>query len=36
MVFIHGGGFSGGTSSTPQFNGSALAEKEDVIIVTFK
>ncbi|CAG8950651.1 hypothetical protein HYFRA_00002861 [Hymenoscyphus fraxineus] len=36
MVFIHGGGFNGGTSSLPIQNGAALADKEDVIIVSFK
>ncbi|KAH8653152.1 Alpha/Beta hydrolase protein [Tricladium varicosporioides] len=35
MVFIHGGGFTGGSSSTPFFNGATLAEQEDVIIVNF-
>ncbi|RDL36163.1 Carboxylic ester hydrolase [Venustampulla echinocandica] len=34
MVYVHGGAFSGGTSSTPIFNGATLAEREDVIIVT--
>ncbi|KAL3424092.1 carboxylesterase [Phlyctema vagabunda] len=34
MVYIHGGGFSGGTGSLPVFNGATLAEEEDVIIVT--
>lgn len=36
MVFIYGGGFSGGTSSLPIQNGAALAENEDVIVVSFK
>ena len=36
MVFIYGGGFDGGTSSLPIFNGAALAGQEDVIIVNFK
>ncbi|CAG8982726.1 hypothetical protein HYALB_00001007 [Hymenoscyphus albidus] len=35
MVFIHGGGFNGGTSSLPIQNGAALTAKEDVIIVSF-
>ncbi|KAH8588440.1 Alpha/Beta hydrolase protein [Bisporella sp. PMI_857] len=34
MVYIHGGGFSGGTSSIPIFNGATLADREDVIIVS--
>lgn len=36
MVFIYGGGFSGGTSSLPIQNGAALTDKEDVIVVSFK
>jgi carboxylesterase type B len=36
MVFIHGGGFSGGTTSLSVFDGAPLVEKEDVIIVTIK
>jgi carboxylesterase type B len=36
MVFIYGGGFTGGTSSMPITNGAALADREDVIIVNFK
>ena len=36
MVYIHGGGFTGGTSSLPIFNGAGLADNEDVIIVTIK
>lgn len=36
MVSIHGGAFSGGTSSMPLLNGAALADKEDVIFVTLK
>ena len=36
MVFIYGGAFDSGTSSSPTFNGAALADQEDVIIVTFK
>ena len=36
MVYIHGGGFTGGSSATPVFNGAALVEREDVIIVTLK
>ncbi|RFU25203.1 hypothetical protein B7463_g11139, partial [Scytalidium lignicola] len=35
MVFIHGGGFTSGTSSIPIFNGAALAHREDVIVVNF-
>ncbi|KAG9230751.1 Alpha/Beta hydrolase protein [Amylocarpus encephaloides] len=34
MVYIHGGGFTGGSSSLPMFNGAALASREDIIIVT--
>jgi cholinesterase len=36
MVFIYGGGFTSGTSSTPIYNGAALADQEDVIVVNFK
>ncbi len=36
MVFIHGGGFSGGTSALSLLNGAALAENEDVVFVTLK
>lgn len=37
MIFIHGGGFTGGSASNqPIFDGSALADQEDLVIVTFK
>lgn len=36
MVYIHGGAFSGGTSDMPLINGAALADQEDVIVVTLK
>ena len=36
MVYIYGGGFTGGTSSLPIYDGATLAEKEDVIIVSLK
>jgi cholinesterase len=36
MVYLYGGGFSSGSSSVSVYNGAALAEKEDVIIVNFK
>ncbi|PQE19329.1 hypothetical protein CJF31_00009404 [Rutstroemia sp. NJR-2017a BVV2] len=35
MVYLYGGGFSSGSSSVSVYNGAALAEKEDVIIVNF-
>ncbi|KAK7739785.1 hypothetical protein SLS62_011227 [Diatrype stigma] len=35
MVWIHGGRFSTGTSHTPFYEGSILAEAEDVVVVTF-
>ncbi|RDW74761.1 carboxylic ester hydrolase-18 [Coleophoma cylindrospora] len=35
MVYIYGGGFTGGTSSIPVFDGATLADKEDLVIVTF-
>lgn len=36
MVFIHGGGFDGGTSSSPMLSGASLADHEDVIVVSLK
>lgn len=36
MVNIHGGAFSGGTSSMPLLNGAALADHEDVVVVSLK
>lgn len=37
MVFIHGGGFTGGSASRmPVTDGSSLADQDDVIIVTLK
>jgi len=36
MVFIHGGDFVGGDSSTSQLNGAGLADREDVVGVSFK
>ncbi|KAH7397702.1 carboxylesterase [Cadophora sp. MPI-SDFR-AT-0126] len=35
MIYIYGGGFSAGSSATRVYDGSALAEQKDVIIVTF-
>ena len=35
MVWIHGGRFSTGSSHTPFYEGSRLAEAEDVVVVTF-
>lgn len=35
MVYIHGGGFTLGTSASTRFNGSFLASEQDVIVVTF-
>ena len=34
MVWIHGGGLSSGSGSAPAYNGSALAARGDVVIVT--
>ncbi|XP_058026041.1 acetylcholinesterase-like isoform X1 [Ahaetulla prasina] len=34
LVWIHGGGYLGGTSSVDVFNGSSLAATENVIVVT--
>ncbi len=35
MVWIHGGGFTGGTGNTPNYWGDRLAEKGEVVVVTF-
>ncbi|MCB9597053.1 MAG: carboxylesterase family protein [Sandaracinaceae bacterium] len=35
MVFIHGGGFTGGSGSAPSLEASALARAGDVVVVTF-
>jgi para-nitrobenzyl esterase len=34
MVWIHGGGFTGGTGATPWYNGQRFAQHGDVVIVT--
>jgi para-nitrobenzyl esterase len=34
MVWIHGGSFSGGTGGTPVYDGTLLAERCDVVVVT--
>ena len=34
LVWIHGGGFAGGTGGTPVYDGSALARRGDVVVVT--
>ena len=34
MVWIHGGGFTGGSSDIPWYDGSALARTGDVVVVT--
>ena len=36
MIYIHGGGFTGGSSAIPIFNGASLVDREDVIIVSLK
>ena len=36
MVYIYGGGFSGGTNASPTYNGATLVEKEDVVVVNIK
>lgn len=34
MVWIHGGGFTGGTGATPWYNGAGFARRGDVVVVT--
>jgi cholinesterase len=34
MIWIYGGGFGSGKSSTPTYNGARLAEEHDVIVVS--
>jgi para-nitrobenzyl esterase len=34
MVWLHGGGFSIGSAGDPQYDGSALARRGDVVVVT--
>jgi len=34
MVWIHGGGFTGGAGSIPWYDGSALVRRGDVVVVT--
>jgi carboxylesterase type B len=36
MVWIYGGGFQGGSSSIPAYNGANIAEQEDVVVVSVK
>lgn len=33
MVWLHGGGFSTGSANLPDYNGTALAQKQDVVVV---
>lgn len=34
MVFVHGGGFVGGSGSSPTYEGQALSAAQDVVVVT--
>jgi para-nitrobenzyl esterase len=34
MVWIHGGGFTSGSGSTPWYNGASFARRGDVVVVT--
>ncbi len=36
LVWIYGGGFNGGSSSIPGYNGANIANLEDVVVVSFK
>jgi len=36
LLWIYGGGFSGGSTSIPTYNGASLAEEQDVVIVSAK
>jgi len=35
LLWIHGGGFTGGVGSDPGSDGQQLASREDVVVVTF-
>ena len=34
LVWIHGGGFTGGTGATPMYEGASLARRGDAVVVT--
>ncbi len=34
LVWVHGGGFTGGSGSSPLYAGAAMAERGDVVVVT--
>jgi para-nitrobenzyl esterase len=34
MLWLHGGGFTGGSGGSPIYDGAALAAKQDVVVVT--
>jgi carboxylesterase type B len=34
MIWIYGGGFGSGKSSTPIYNGARLADEHDVVVVS--
>lgn len=36
LLWIYGGGFTTGSTSTPEYNGKFLAEQEDVVVVSVK
>lgn len=35
MLWIYGGGFSGGDSATPMYNGAVLAKNQDVVVAVW-
>jgi cholinesterase len=35
VIFVHGGGFGSGAASNPLWDGSVLAEEQDIVVVSF-
>ena len=36
MIFLYGGGFTGGANAVPEYNGAQLAKEQDIIVATIK